>query len=167
MSLSRKERQRIVDDFVEQNGKWDARAFYEEVKRTQGQHPAWTWFTWDDENAADEYRVWEARTFVRNLKVKFSVEVISRGKINVRYAEAPLVFSPLSTRQHGGGYVSTDPSNADNMGMLCAEAAKALRSWLDRYGGVLAYAGASSVQFGRAIKALEDKASHEPQEEVA
>src|SRR3546814_18543037 len=61
MRLSRKDRQKIVDDFVERHGKYDARMFMEEVKATAGQHPAWTWFVWDDEKAADESRSSEER----------------------------------------------------------------------------------------------------------
>src|SRR3546814_9062605 len=89
MRLSRKDRQKIVDDFVERHGKYDARMFMEEVKATAGQHPAWTWFVWDDEKAADEYRIWQAREFTHDLKVKFSIEVMERGSVKGRQTEGP------------------------------------------------------------------------------
>ena len=80
--ITKKERRAIVQDFMERHGgHYDPRAFVDEIRRSNGQHPAWTWFTWDNDKAADEYRIWQARVFAQDIVVKFSVEQIRRGKV--------------------------------------------------------------------------------------
>lgn len=160
-ALARDARQRILDEFIERHGKWDARVFYNEVRATGGQHEAWTWFTWDNEKAADEYRIWQARTFIRDLVVRFSVETVEHGKVTVRSVEAPRVISPLASRQHGGGYIAVDPNNPDVMAAFCAEAARSLQSWFTRYEAALAYAGAKGGNIRKIVGLLEAKSSQD------
>ena len=136
------ERQRIINDIIERDGFFSPRAFVEEVQATKGRHPAWGWFTWDDETAAAEHRVEEARNFARGLRVKWGIEVIDRGKIRVKSYEAPFIISPMQDRKSGGGYVVLNM--ADNPGDFQDEAATALQAWLTRYGGAVIRAGIST-----------------------
>ncbi len=154
--LAKADRQRIVDDFAARNGgRFDPKAFVDDVRRTQGQHPAWAWFTWDDEKAAEDHRIWQARTFVRDLVILHTVETIQRGRVVVSQVESPAFVSPLEGRNHGGGYLSLDPSDPVQMTMFCAEAATSLQAWLRRYSGAVAYAGGSAVALQKQLKALE------------
>lgn len=161
MSLTKKERQQIVDDFVERHGKYEPEAFVEEVAATRGQHPAWTWFTWDNEKAAQDHRIWQARTFVHGLRITYDVELTERGKIKVRQVESPFVFSPIHTRGKGGGYVELDPQSPESMGLFCDEAASSLETWLQRYNGAVAYAGGSVKQVEKLIGLLKKKSMPE------
>lgn len=144
MKFTRKQRQEIVDDFCARNGgRYDPAAFVAEAASPQ--HPAHEWFAWDDEKAAAEYRLWQARTFVNDLRVTFAVELIERGKVRVSQAEAPALVSPLATRDKGGGYIAVSPDSPEAMAALCDEAARSLGAWLRRYGGALTWAGGSTA----------------------
>ena len=165
--LSKADRQKIVDDFAAQNGgRFDPRAFVDDVRRTKGQHPAWTWFTWDDAKAAEDHRIWQARKFVHDLVVRHTVETIWRGKVNVREVVSPAFISPMEDREHGGGYLALDPSDPAQMAGFCAEAARSLQAWLRRYSGAVAYAGGSAVALEKQAVALE-KASQPEAVEAA
>ena len=154
--LSKVDRQWIVDDFADRHGgRFDPKGFVEEVRQTKGQHQAWTWFTWDDAKAAEDHRIWQARTFVRDLVVLHTVETIWRGKVNVREVVSPAFVSPMDDRDHGGGYLALDPSDPVQMAGFCAEAARSLHAWLRRYSGVVAYTGGSPAALEKQVVALE------------
>lgn len=157
MRLSLRDRQKIVTDFVERHGVFNPRAFVEEIKATGGQHPAWEWFTWDVDKAAEDHWIWQARTFVHGLTIKYSVEIVERGRVRVVEAEAPLLFSPIITRSKSGGYRYLDPDDDDAMEMFCMEAAAALQSWLDRYNGAALHAGVSTAALRKIVAVLEQK----------
>ena len=140
--IKKADRRAIVQDFMERHGgRYDPRAFVDEVRRSNGQHQAWTWFTWDDDKAAEDHRIWQARVFAQDIVVQFSVEQIRRGSVVVVSADAPAFVSPLDTRRSGGGYVELDPDDPAQMAILCAEAARSLQAWVRRYSGAVAYVG--------------------------
>ena len=154
--LTRDDRQKILDEFVEKHGGWDARAFVEEVRATNGQHPAWTWFGgFDVDKAAFEHWTQRAMQFASGLRVKFSVETIEHGKVTVRYVEAPVVFSPLATRRTGGGYIALNRDDPAIMDAFCAEAASALQAWIDRYSAAVVYAKGSTAALNKLVGVLE------------
>lgn len=140
MRFSRKLRQRLVDEYsARHGGRFDPAGFVSEAASPQ--HEAHSWFVWDDAKAADEYRLWQARTFVNDLRVKFTVETVSRGgSVRVSEEECPAFISPLDARRIGG-YIAVDPSDPVAMARLCAEASAALDAWLRRYRGALAWSG--------------------------
>lgn len=153
--LTKAARQAILDDYLARhNGRFDAGEFLTEVRAGGEDHPAFGWFTWDDDRAAHEHRLWQARTFARDLRVTFNVETLERGAVRIRTVEAPRLVSPLEGRQKGGGYVTVDPESPEAMRALCAEAAASLQSWLRRYGGALAWAGGSTDSLDEAVKVL-------------
>ncbi len=163
--LKKADRQKIVDDFAERNGgRFDPRAFVDHVQRSNGQHPAWTWFTWDDAKAAGDHRIWQARRFVHDLVVLHSVETIYRGKVVVSQVESPAFISPMEGRIGGGGYLALDPDDPAQMVAFCSEAATSLQSWVRRYSAAVAYAGGSVSSLQKQLKALEKVAPVEASE---
>lgn len=153
--FSKQRRQEIVDDFVARHGGFDARAFLREVRLSNGTHPAWSWFEWNDGRAAEEYRVEQARDFVRDLRVTFEITTTQRSVKGVFMASAPAAYSPLSRRSTGGGYRLTDPGDTAHRRDLCAEGGQALRAWLRRYSGVAEAEGVSTSTIEQTAKRLE------------
>lgn len=136
-------RQQIVEDFARKhNGQYDPALFLKEVRDTGKTHPAYGWFEWDNKKAANEYNLWQARSFAKDLRISFSVEEVGRGgAVTVKTSEMPMVLSPSSGRKDGGGYVLTDPNDPVHQAEHCHQAAAALRSWLNRYQAALVHAG--------------------------
>lgn len=157
--LSKQVRQQIVEDFARRHGgRFEPSTFLTEVQQLGDQHPAHTWFEWDDEEAAQQHRVEQARDFARGLRVSFRIEEVSMGRIAVRQQAVPLLLSPMGGRKTGGGYHVVDPDDPHHMAELSQEAASALRGWLGRYGAVLPYAGASAGVVEALILQLENGA---------
>mgnify|MGYP001424824636 CR=1 FL=1 len=153
-TYTKADRQKILDEFVGRHGRYDAEAFVREVQSTGERHPAWNWFEWDDNKAASDYRVWQARMFVQGLRVKFEVETIHRGVTKVVTMTAPAYVSPLSTRNLGGGYEQVDPRNEEHMRELRRQAAAALESFIERHGVALTSSGISIARYQRDIDTL-------------
>lgn len=133
--FTKQQRQQIVEEFARRhNGQYSPFLFLKEVEERGGSHPAHGWFEWSDEKAATEHRLWQARSFANDLRVRFEVEEVCRqGPITVTTLEMPMVLSPVSGRREGGGYVLTDPNDPAHRVEHCSQAAAALRSWLNRY----------------------------------
>lgn len=153
-------RQQIVREFaIRHNGQFNAALFLAEVRATGPDHPAYEWFTWDDQEAADQHRTWQAREFANGLKVTFTVETIGRDRaFTIKEASAPMVISPVAGRHQGGGYWLTDPDNPEHMAEHCRQAATSLRTWLRRYEAALIHAGGKPDTVNRLIGALEKAA---------
>lgn len=154
-------RQQIVRDFAEQNGGWfDPAAFLAFVRDSGVDHPAFGWFEWDDDKAAEEFRLDQARDFARGLVIKFEVQSLHRGTMRVIEHSAPLVVSPLDRRRQGGGYYLTDANDPAHMAELCRQAAHSLRWFISRYEGALAYSGVGVAGLEKMQTALEDATAH-------
>lgn len=148
-------RQQLVKDFAERNDGWfDPAAFLAEARDGGESHPAYEWFEWDDDKAANEYRLDQARDFARGLVVKFEVRAIHRGSFRVVEQSAPLAMSPMTGRRGGGGYYITDPNDPTHMLELRRQAAQSLRWFLSRYEAALTDAGVSTAAFEKAQAAL-------------
>jgi hypothetical protein len=157
MKFTKEIRQQIVEEFSRRhNGVYNPLVFFEEVKAKGKDHPAYDWFEWDGKKAAAEYRLWQARSFAKDLRIKFEVEEVGRsGAVTVRATEMPMVLSPTSGRKDGGGYVLTDPNDPAHQVEHCRQASAALRSWLNRYQAAVAYAGYGPKVIDQIIDALE------------
>jgi hypothetical protein len=149
-------RQQIVRDFTAAHGGvFDPEQFVREVKNKGESHPAYEWFEWDQSAAAWQYQVEQAREFVRDLRVTFTVEIVGRNQsITVKEMAAPFAISPVGGRRGGGGYIITDPNDPAHMAELARQAASDLEAWLRRYGSVLAHAGSTAAAIERQISAL-------------
>jgi len=122
---------------------------------TNGQHPAWAWFHgFDVERAAMETWLARARKFAAGLRVRFTVETIDHGAVVVSEIEGPVVFSPITARHIGSGYIALEPKNPVIMAAFRAEAATALRAWRDRYALAVAAAGLPIDAIDRMISDL-------------
>lgn len=149
-------RQQIVQSFAEQNGGWfDPAAFLAAVRKAGAKHPAFEWFEWDDERAAHEFRLDQARDFARGLVIRFEVQTIHRGGFRIVEQSAPLILSPIGGRNDGGGYFVTDPNDPTHMEELRRQAAQSLRWFISRYSAALADIGIGLTAFERAQAALE------------
>lgn len=149
-------REQIVREFTARHGGlFDPEAFVLEVKRKGAEHPAYEWFEWDEEKAATAYWIEQARDFVRDLKVTFSVEIIGRNQsITIREMDAPFAISPLGARRGGGGYYLTDPTNPEHMAELCDQARRDLDAWLRRYSAAAAHVGMNVAPIERLMSLL-------------
>jgi hypothetical protein len=149
-------RQRLVREFAERNGGiYDAKLFEREVRNAGPAHEAYEWFTWDEETAALQYRIDQAREFAIGLKIVFTVEEIGRNrKVVVVERDMPFAMSPLDGRLNGGGYYLTDPKNEDHVREHCRQAAASLRTWQARYSAAAASVGMSTA-LDRLIAALD------------
>ncbi len=141
--LTKAERRAIVSEFIARNGgSYDPRKFVEEVRATGPSHPLYRWFEWDDEKAAEEFRVEQARNLVSELRIVVQVQTTTPPEpVRIRDTSVPFVFSPQGGRANGGGYVVTDVSNPAHRQELGEQAAKALEAWVARYAFLFAFAG--------------------------
>jgi hypothetical protein len=167
--FTKEDRQQIIKDFcLRRNADFDARLFEQEVREKGSEHPAYSWFEWNEDKAAEEYRIWQARQFATGLRISFKVEEIGRGgTVTVRSVEAPMLVSLGADRRDGGGYFLTDLDNPEHMAELCRQAAVALGTWLRRYEAALQHAGVAKQTFERQVKLLEKAAAPQKAEKAA
>lgn len=157
LRFTKKLRRQIVQDFCERHaGTWDATAFLDEVIAKGENHPAFHWFEWDQNKAAREFQLIQARNFANDLVITFTIETTERRGIVVKETTMPLVISPTSGWRAGGGYYLADPNDPDKMAQYCAEAATALKTWLSRYGAAVLYGGGKVEPFEKVIEHLEN-----------
>ena len=156
MRFTREVRQKIVREFAEENGGWfDPAAFLARVREVGPDHPAWSWFEWDQEKAALEFQLDQARDFARGLVVRFEVETVYRGKMRVQTQTMPLLTSPKDSRRSGGGYFVTDPKNPQHMVEHCQQAAGALDWFIRRYHAAVSHVGGDVARLERLKAELE------------
>lgn len=148
-------RQQIIREYAENNGGiFDPAGFLEACRDPE--HPAHSWFEWDDDKAALEYRLDQARDFARGLKITFEVRTVAGGKMRIRQATAPLALSPIDGRKDGGGYYLTDPQNEAHLEELRKQAAQSLRWFLMRYHSVIEQSGIDYLErLQRSLEAQE------------
>jgi hypothetical protein len=154
--INKAERQKIISDFAQRHGgTYDPAMFVAEVRKAGESHPAFDWFIWDDDEAAEQHRLWQARVFAQGLVIKFTVqEVGQRGKLRIVHQEMPLVISPMENRNRGGGYFLSNPTDPEHIAMLAREAAVSLQSWTNRYGAAMHAAGIPERTITSIIAAL-------------
>ncbi len=164
MRLSRRQRQDIVSDYLTSTGRPTYRP--EEFigwLAERPSHPAYGWFQWNDEEAANAYRIDQARSFVSDLRITYTTEAIRRGKIVVTAGESPAMVSPIGGHRTGGGYIPVRIDDPIAMEALCQEADRALDAWLRRYDAALRYRGIDPGGLRAVAKAL----GEEPKEAAA
>ena len=160
MRITKDVRQELVEDFCRRHGgMYDAAVFLEEVRASGPSHPAFSWFEWNDVEAGHAYRLGQARAFVLDLKIRFEIEEIRRGKVSIRTTEAPLFLSPMASRNEGGGYLWFDPSSPGHMEELSRQAAIDLSRWLRRFESALLSAGGHADHIQATIRLLEAAAA--------
>lgn len=149
--FSKRERQEILDDFLRtHDGQYDPHLFKEEARNPS--YPAHEWFTWDDAEAGEQHRLWQARTFVHDLRITVKIRSQHRGRVRAKTVTLPAVVSPVAGRAVGGGYVSTTTQKGQRE--LRREAVHDLQRWRDRYEGILLVAGIRLATVDRIIEKL-------------
>ena len=75
------------------------------------EHPLHHLFDWDNDSAADQWRLQQARNLISSIKVRAVIHPEDdRGPISVR---VPIAVSPHKTRFDDGGYHLTGGMNSD------------------------------------------------------
>lgn len=155
--FTKERRQEIIREFaIRHNGHFNPTLFVQEVRATGADHPAYEWFEWSLDKAAEQHWLWQAREFANGLRVSFTVETVGReGAIKVREVSAPFALSPVDQRRQGGGYYVTDPSDPAHMAELCRQAVNDLERWLRRYEAALVHAGGNASVIEKQLRLLE------------
>lgn len=167
MRYTKEARQKIVQEFAEAHGGvFDPAEFLGVVSQVGSSHPAYDWFQWDNERAAREHRLDQARDFARGLVVSFKVQTLSRGKVKIVAASAPMVISPMEHRDKGGGYVITNDNDPSHILELCRQGAQAMRWFISRFEAAVAYSGGEIAALQQ-LQAAMDAASSERLPEAA
>jgi hypothetical protein len=136
-------RQKIIEDFAKtHNGWFDPHAFLRHVQAEGPKHPAFDWFTWEDDKAAEAYRLDQARDFARGLVVKFEIHTGEPQKFTIAHRSAPFAISPVGKRRQGGGYYLSDPDDPEHVAELGRQAAQSLEWFMRRFAAPLAAVGA-------------------------
>lgn len=149
--FTKEERERIARDFAQRNGgRFEPAAFVAEVQKTGKSHPAYEWFEWDVQKAAQNWWIDQAREFVSDLRIVFSVQDVTPGKYKVQ-SEYPMFISPLANRRDGGGYNEVDPDSRDDLVEIARQASRDLTSWLGRYRSALERLGHSTRLIDQAL----------------
>jgi hypothetical protein len=158
MSFTKRDRQKIIDDYLQDSGEnmFSAAAFIDWLA-DQPDHQAYPWFfAKDDEAAAREYRIGLARQMASGLRIISNVRTIdSSNVVHIVTREYPAYVSPVAGRRSGGGYERFDPQDEGHIAELQRQGAQSLRSWLDRYADVFAEYDLSAIE---AIAAQAEKA---------
>ena len=158
MNFTKQKRQEIIDKYLFETGANHvvAQDFIAWVSKDP-KNPAYhLFFGKDDSQMASEYRVSLARSFMSGLRVTVQVSVAPATARNVsfRTVEAPLMFSPISKRMDGGGYVPLNTKDPECMAEFRKEAANALASYVKRYGAALADAGIEAKSLTAVVEKL-------------
>lgn len=153
MTLSKAQRQSIIDEHLDAYGDYKPLQFVEDA--SDPEHPAHRWFEWDDAVAGHEYRIWQARQFVSTLRVTVKTNVTKiTGGVRVVMATRPVAVS-----EGKGCYIPTD--TREGKVILTRQALAQLESWLGRYESVVEIAGCREQIDGAiaAISAIAKKAA--------
>jgi hypothetical protein len=144
-SFSKKERQRIIDEYLAATGRnMFVPGEFIDWLGDNPDHEAYEWFYgMDDETAAREYRIALARRMASGLRIMSTVSTVPDSAQVVQFStrEYPAYVSPLSGRKSGGGYTPFNPDDPELMAELQCQGAQALLSWLSRYRGAAQAAG--------------------------
>lgn len=167
--MERSYRQRIVDEYLNATGRnqFVPAEFLDWLEPQEG-HRAWRlFFGKDDEEAAREYRISLARSFVAGLRISIVVsEVMASRADHMRLAisepvrvRLPAFVSPLATRETGGGYIPIDADDGSALRELYEQGANDLARWIERYEGTARLAGADVAPLASVVGALKAAAT--------
>lgn len=158
MAFARKDRQRLIDDYLAQTGRnqFVAGEFVDWLA-DRPDHEAYPLiYGADDEKAAREYRIGLARRMASGLRIvaTFSTPPDKGGVVRVASREYPSLISAMAGRKFGGGYEPFDPESLEAKAELARQGAAALRSWLARYRGVAGDLGIDLTAIEEIVAAL-------------
>ena len=139
MRLTRSRKQAIIDGYLNETGNnMFVAAEFIDWLGDQKDHEAYPWFFGQsDEVEARNRRIDMARSFVSGLRVVVkSGSDANRKTVSIVERTYPAYISPTDGRSYGGGYIEFNPADPSHRRNLRAEGAKALTSWLERYGEV-------------------------------
>jgi hypothetical protein len=139
MKFTRRDRQKIIDDYLQDSGEnmFNASAFIDWLA-DRPDHVAYSWFfEKDDQAAAREYRIGLARQMASGMRIVTNVRTVdAQNVVHIDVREYPAYISPVAGRRMGGGYERFDPENEAHIAELQRQGAQSMRSWLDRHADV-------------------------------
>ena len=137
MAFSKKTRQRVVDEYLQQTGSnlFKPDDFVEWLEG-QPEHEMYNvFFGKSDEEMAHRYRVDMARRMASDLRIVVKEQVVEKKKVKVKVTEYPAYISPVAARKEGGGYQLFDPNDPAAQEELRRQAGVQLAAWLNRFRG--------------------------------
>ena len=157
MAFARKERQRIIDNYLNESGhnRFVPAEFLDWLSARPDHEVYDVFFGMSDEDAARAHRIDMVRQWTSGLRVTVNLSeqsAVKVGSVTVREVSLPAMVSPLSGRKGGGGYI---PVDEDALPELRLQAAQSLGSWLERYSGVLMLSGISVDPIKEIVRKLE------------
>lgn len=158
----KKERQRIIDDYLAATGRnmFNAVEFIDWLK-DQPDHEAYEWFYGiNDDEAARQWRIHMARQMANGLRIVVKQSDPEQKTVSISVREYPAFVSPMSGRKSGGGYEAFDPDNEKAQEELRRQAAVSLTSWLNRYRGCAENIGLDMTPIEKITEALRNKESN-------
>lgn len=161
-SKALREKQRIIDEYLSETGKnlFNPGEFLEWL-RERPDHACYpVFFGQSDEEAAFEHRKELVRKWVSGLRIVVTESASGGEAQNIKVTErsAPAMFSPMSLRKTGGGYFAFNPDDPEHVDQIAAEAAMALDSWLERYGGIAELKGCKIADIKKTVGKLRTSA---------
>lgn len=144
MALTKKDRQRIIDDYLSKSGRnMFVPAEFVDWLQERPEHEAYeAFFGTTDAVAAREYRTQMARKMASGLRIVARQEDARKAAVvSISVREYPAFVSPVAGRKTGGGYEPFDPDNAAQLAELVEQGRASLRGWLARYRGAFEEAG--------------------------
>jgi hypothetical protein len=166
--MNRGYRQAIIDEYLNDTG---ANSFmpkdFLEWLRERPTHRAYAlFFSADDEEAAEQFRLQLVRQFIAGLRIKVAVSTApSEAKqVNVTVS-MPAYISPVGNRRGGGGYIATDINDPETMREMARQAATDLRRVLERHDGIGKLSGIDMSPLA-ALASMFDLAAMAPAQET-
>ena len=139
VTMSKTERAALKVDYMERHGgAWDPAGFLEEVRAANGQHPAWHWFEWDRDTAAEKFLLEQAKEFGRGIYVTVKTEEIVHNEVKVVSVEVPLTLARTTkTGRYTGEHIQFDPSDEDHLIDMRRQARFRLAEFQRQFGAIL------------------------------
>ena len=158
MYFSKKTKQRIIDDYLQETGLnlFKATEFVDWLAG-QPEHEAYdAFYGVNDAEAARQWRIDLARRMASGLRIVAKVEVIESEVRAIKVVEYPAYISPVSKRRDGGGYEPFDPSDEAAQAELRRQAGVALAAWLERFRGAAENIGLDMTPVEQMVHILRD-----------
>jgi hypothetical protein len=149
MYFSRKTKQRIIDDYLNETGRnrFIPEEFINWLQHKPDHEMYDAFFGMDDSEAAHKWRVHQATLMVTGMRINQTVNVEPTKSTTFKVVEKkasreyPAYISPVARRKDGGGFDAMDPENETHQAELRRQAGNKLTNWLARYRGCAEHVG--------------------------
>ena len=146
MYFSKKTKQRIIDDYLNETGRnrFIPEEFINWLQHKPDHEMYDAFFGMDDSEAAHKWRVHQATRMVTGMRINqiVNVEPAKSTTLEVKVSrEYPAYISPVAGRKDGGGFDEMNPEDEEHQAELRRQAGNKLTNWLARYRGCAEHVG--------------------------